>query len=41
MDPLIIEVAHNGSASKKHNPNVPRSPDEVAVEILVCQEVGW
>ncbi len=40
MDPLIIEVAHNGSASKKHNPNVPRSPDEVAADILECLEAG-
>ena len=40
MDPLIIEVAHNGSASKKRNPHVPRSPDEVASDILECLDAG-
>ena len=40
MDPLIIEVALNGTSSKARNPNVPGSPAEVAADALACLEAG-
>jgi uncharacterized protein (DUF849 family) len=38
--PVIIEVAINGATTKEHNPNVPRTPDEIATDALACLEAG-
>ena len=38
--PVIIEVALNGATTKNRNPNVPRSPSEVAEDGLRCLEAG-
>ena len=38
--PVIIEVAINGSTTRAVNPNVPKSPDEIAAESLRCIEAG-
>jgi uncharacterized protein (DUF849 family) len=38
--PLIIEVAINGATTKARNPNVPRSPAEVAEDGLRCLQAG-
>lgn len=38
--PVIIEVAINGGTSKEQNPNVPKSPEEIAVDALVCFAAG-
>ena len=40
MTPLIIEVAINGSTRKTHNPNVPKTPEEIAAEVLECLAAG-
>ena len=34
MEKLIIEVRINEYASRKHNPNVPFSPEEICDEAL-------
>ena len=39
-NPLIIEAAINGATTKNRNPNVPRSPQEVAQGGLRCFEAG-
>ncbi len=38
--PVIIEVAVNGMTTKQTNPNVPRSPDEIAADALACLAAG-
>jgi uncharacterized protein (DUF849 family) len=38
--PVIIEAAINGATTKRANPNVPRTPDEVARDALAVFEVG-
>ncbi|MDH4144901.1 MAG: 3-keto-5-aminohexanoate cleavage protein [Acidimicrobiia bacterium] len=40
MEPLIIEAAINGATSKRRNPNVPRSAEEIAVDALACFDAG-
>ena len=37
---VIIEAAINGGTTKAINPNVPRSPDEVAADALACFDAG-
>ena len=39
-EPVIIEAAINGATTKERNPNVPRTPDEIAVDALACFEAG-
>ena len=39
-DPVIIEVCLNGGTPKSINPNVPRTPEEVAEDALECVEAG-
>ncbi len=38
--PLIIEAAINGGTPKERNPNVPRTPAEIAEDGLRCLEAG-
>jgi len=38
--PVILEVAVNGTTTKVRNPNVPRSPSEVAAEAIRMIEAG-
>src|SRR5919107_3530826 len=38
--PVIIEAAINGGTSKDANPNVPKSPEEIAADALACLEAG-
>jgi 3-keto-5-aminohexanoate cleavage enzyme len=38
--PVIIEVAINGGTTKERNPNVPRTPEEIATDALACLEAG-
>lgn len=38
--PVIIEVAINGARSRKDNPHVPLSSDEIVESILACVEAG-
>ena len=41
MDQLIITVAVSGSGpTRKDNPNVPYSPEEIADEVVRCREAG-
>lgn len=40
MRPLIIEVALNGETGKARNPNVPRTPAEIAADGIACMERG-
>jgi 3-keto-5-aminohexanoate cleavage enzyme len=40
MEKLIIEVRINEYASRKHNPNVPYSPQEICDEALRCWRQG-
>jgi 3-keto-5-aminohexanoate cleavage enzyme len=39
-EPLIIEAAINGGTPKSRNPNVPRTPPEIAAEGLRCLAAG-
>jgi len=39
-EPVIIEAAINGAATKERNPNVPRTPDEIAADALAAIEAG-
>jgi uncharacterized protein (DUF849 family) len=39
-DLCVLEVAVNGTTTKELNPNVPRTPDEVATDGLRCVEAG-
>ena len=38
--PVIIEAAINGATPKRRNPNVPRTPAEVATDALRCLAAG-
>src|SRR5262250_458885 len=38
--PVIIEAAINGATTKAVNPNVPKSPDEIAADALACIGAG-
>jgi len=38
--PLIIEAALNGGTPKARNPNVPRSPAEIAADAIRCIDAG-
>ena len=40
MDAVIIECAINGTTSKRSNPYVPVSPEEIAIDALACIEAG-
>ena len=39
-DPVMIEVALNGVTSRKRNPNVPATDDELAKDALACIDAG-
>jgi uncharacterized protein (DUF849 family) len=39
-EPVIIEVAINGTTSKAKNPHVPKSPEEIAADALACFDAG-
>ncbi|MFK7896287.1 MAG: 3-keto-5-aminohexanoate cleavage protein [Myxococcota bacterium] len=39
-DPVILEVAVNGTTQPARNPNVPRTPAEIAAEMIRCIEAG-
>ena len=38
--PVIIEAALNGGLTKKINPRVPRTPEEVATDAIACMAAG-
>jgi uncharacterized protein (DUF849 family) len=38
--PVIIEVALNGATPKSRNPNVPRTPAEIADDAIRCADTG-
>jgi len=38
--PVILEAAINGTTTPERNPNVPRTPDEIAAEAIRCIEAG-
>jgi uncharacterized protein (DUF849 family) len=38
--PVIIEVALNGGTPKARNPNVPRTPQEIAEDAIRCVDAG-
>ena len=40
MEPLIIEAALNGASTKRRNPNVPISAEEIAAEAIACLDAG-
>ena len=40
MQPVILEVALNGSTPKRANPHVPRSSAELVADALACLEAG-
>src|SRR6516165_2178883 len=40
VEPVIIEAAINGATPKERNPNVPRTPDEIAADALAAIEAG-
>jgi uncharacterized protein (DUF849 family) len=39
-DPVIIEAAINGVTTKRQNPHVPRTGDEIAADALACLDAG-
>jgi uncharacterized protein (DUF849 family) len=39
-EPVIIEAAINGATTKERNPNVPRTPEEIAADALAAIEAG-
>ncbi len=39
-DPVIIEVAINGTTTKEQNPHVPRTAQEIAADALACFDAG-
>ena len=39
-EPVIIEAAINGATTKERNPNVPRTPEEIAADALATIEAG-
>lgn len=38
--PVILEAAINGVTPRERNPNVPRTPEEIAAEAIACIEAG-
>jgi 3-keto-5-aminohexanoate cleavage enzyme len=38
--PVIVEAAINGATTKAVNPNVPKSPEEIAADALACLGAG-
>ncbi len=40
MQPLIIEARVNEYSSRRRNPHVPWTPDEIARDALACREAG-
>ena len=38
--PVVLEAAVNGATPRSANPHVPRTPDEIAADILSCVEGG-
>jgi 3-keto-5-aminohexanoate cleavage enzyme len=38
--PVIIEAAINGATSRATNPNVPKTPEEIAADALACIAAG-
>jgi 3-keto-5-aminohexanoate cleavage enzyme len=38
--PVIVEAAINGATTKATNPNVPKSPDEIATDAMACLAAG-
>ena len=38
--PVIVEAAINGATTRATNPNVPKSPDEIAADALACLDAG-
>ena len=38
--PVIIEAALNGITSRRHNPHVPVTPDELAAAAIACVDAG-
>lgn len=38
--PVVIEVALNGGSTKRRNPNVPRTPDEIISDTYSCLDAG-
>lgn len=38
--PVVIEAAINGATTKERNPNVPRTPREIAEDALACIQAG-
>jgi uncharacterized protein (DUF849 family) len=40
MEPVVIELAINGETSKKRNPNVPHTPEEIASDAIACFRAG-
>lgn len=38
--PVIIEAALNGITSRRHNPNVPITPEELTTEAIACVDAG-
>ena len=38
--PVVIEAAINGFTTKAANPNVPRSPEEIAATAMACIQAG-
>lgn len=38
--PVVIEAAINGATTKRRNPHVPISPEEIAADALACFEAG-
>jgi len=38
--PVLIEAAVNGTTTRERNPNVPRTPEEVAADALACIAAG-
>jgi uncharacterized protein (DUF849 family) len=40
VTPLVIEAAVNGVTSKRRNPNVPRTTEEIAADAIACLDAG-
>ena len=40
MTPVLIEAAINGGTTKRTNPNVPKSAEEIAADALACLAAG-
>lgn len=38
--PVILEAAINGTTTRERNPNVPRTPAEIAADAIACLDAG-